>query len=70
MSVVKSKRNPGSKKHTLPGIDLLKKVLISCPVGLPICSVWDDLVSAVRQNQVIIVSGETGSGKTTQLPKI
>ncbi|MEA1991056.1 MAG: ATP-dependent RNA helicase HrpA [Thermodesulfobacteriota bacterium] len=70
MSVVKSKRNPGSKKHTLPGIDLLKKILISCPAGLPICSVWDDLVSAVRQNQVIIVSGETGSGKTTQLPKI
>ncbi|HDH97764.1 MAG TPA: ATP-dependent RNA helicase HrpA [Deltaproteobacteria bacterium] len=51
-------------------IDLLKKILISCPSGLPICSVWDDLVSAVRQNQVIIVSGETGSGKTTQLPKI
>ncbi|PXF56630.1 MAG: ATP-dependent RNA helicase HrpA [Deltaproteobacteria bacterium] len=60
----------GIKKHTASGIDLLKKVLISCPVGLPICSVWDDLVSAVRQNQVIIVSGETGSGKTTQLPKI
>ncbi|MBW2163224.1 MAG: ATP-dependent RNA helicase HrpA [Deltaproteobacteria bacterium] len=51
-------------------IDRLKKVLVSCPAGLPICSVWDDLVSAVRQNQVIIVSGETGSGKTTQLPKI
>ncbi|MCD4755302.1 MAG: ATP-dependent RNA helicase HrpA, partial [Deltaproteobacteria bacterium] len=31
---------------------------------------WDDLVSALSQNQVIIVSGETGSGKTTQLPKI
>ncbi|RKX61130.1 MAG: ATP-dependent RNA helicase HrpA [Thermodesulfobacteriota bacterium] len=60
----------GIKKHTAPVIDLLKKVLISCPAGLPICSVWDDLVSAVRQNQVIIVSGETGSGKTTQLPKI
>jgi ATP-dependent helicase HrpA len=32
--------------------------------------VWDDLVSAVKENQVIIVSGETGSGKSTQLPKI
>jgi len=41
-----------------------------CFPGLPICSAWDDLVSAVRQNQVIIVSGETGCGKTTQLPKI
>jgi len=42
----------------------------NCFPGLPICSVWDDLVSALEQNQVIIVSGETGSGKTTQLPKI
>jgi len=42
----------------------------NCFPGLPICSVWDDLVSAVRENQVIIVSGETGSGKSTQLPKI
>jgi ATP-dependent helicase HrpA len=44
--------------------------MISCPAGLPICSVWDDLVRAVKEKQVIIVSGETGSGKTTQLPKI
>jgi ATP-dependent helicase HrpA len=42
----------------------------NCFPGLPICSVWDDLVSAVKENQVIIVSGETGSGKSTQLPKI
>jgi ATP-dependent helicase HrpA len=68
--VVKSKQNPKVRRHKAPGIDLLKRVLISCPVGLPICSVWDDLVSAVKENQVIIVSGETGSGKTTQLPKI
>ena len=70
MSVVKSKRNSEIKKHTLPGIDLLKRVLISCPIGLPICNMWDDLVSALKENHVIIVSGETGSGKTTQLPKI
>jgi len=42
----------------------------NCFPGLPICSMWDDLISALERNQVIIVSGETGSGKTTQLPKI
>ena len=30
----------------------------------------DDIVRAIRENQVVIVCGETGSGKTTQLPKI
>ena len=30
----------------------------------------DEIAAALRQNQVVIVSGETGSGKTTQLPKI
>ena len=43
---------------------------VTCQQGLPICDVWDELVKAVRENQVILVSGETGSGKTTQLPKI
>ena len=66
----RAKNNSGTKKCLQTGIDLLKKVLISCPSGLPICSVWDDLVTAVKAHQVIIVSGETGSGKTTQLPKI
>ncbi len=43
---------------------------ISPPPGLPIASVWDDLVLAVRENQVVVITGETGSGKSTQLPKI
>src|SRR5699024_1574693 len=30
----------------------------------------DDIADAIRDHQVVIVSGETGSGKTTQLPKI
>ncbi|MBW2350428.1 MAG: ATP-dependent RNA helicase HrpA [Deltaproteobacteria bacterium] len=42
----------------------------NCFPDLPICSVWDNLVSVLKENQVLIVSGETGSGKTTQLPKI
>lgn len=30
----------------------------------------DDILAAIRDHQVVIVAGETGSGKTTQIPKI
>jgi len=41
-----------------------------CDSGLPICSHREELVEAIRRHQVLIVAGETGSGKTTQLPKL
>lgn len=37
---------------------------------LPVADRRDDLVEAIKHHQVVIVAGETGSGKTTQLPKI
>ena len=37
---------------------------------LPVADKKDDIAQALRDNQVIVVCGETGSGKTTQLPKI
>ena len=37
---------------------------------LPITAVADEISTALRRHQVIVVAGETGSGKTTQLPKI
>jgi energy-coupling factor transporter ATP-binding protein EcfA2 len=40
------------------------------PPELPITARRDDLAAAIRDHQVVIVAGETGSGKTTQLPKI
>lgn len=43
---------------------------ISFPEELPVSGKRDDIARAIQSNQVIIVSGETGSGKTTQLPKI
>ncbi|MGA8455842.1 MAG: helicase-related protein, partial [Streptosporangiaceae bacterium] len=43
---------------------------ISYPAALPISQRKDEIAAAIRSNQVIIVAGETGSGKTTQLPKI
>ncbi|MEY7970694.1 ATP-dependent RNA helicase HrpA [Saccharomonospora xinjiangensis] len=43
---------------------------VTYPDELPVSRRRDDLAEAIRDNQVVIVAGETGSGKTTQLPKI
>jgi ATP-dependent helicase HrpA len=43
---------------------------LNYPAELPISQRKDDIAAAIRDNQVVIVAGETGSGKTTQLPKI
>src|SRR5215469_2000813 len=40
------------------------------PPELPVSQRKDEIAAAIRDNQVVIVAGETGSGKTTQLPKI
>jgi ATP-dependent helicase HrpA len=44
--------------------------VITYPAGLPVSDRKDDIAAAIRDHQVVIVAGETGSGKTTQLPKI
>ncbi|MEO5697066.1 MAG: ATP-dependent RNA helicase HrpA, partial [Burkholderiaceae bacterium] len=43
---------------------------ITYPESLPVSARRDDIARAMRQHQVVVVCGETGSGKTTQLPKI
>jgi len=43
---------------------------ITFPESLPVSGKRDEIMAAIRQHQVVIVCGETGSGKTTQLPKI
>ncbi|NEZ04652.1 ATP-dependent RNA helicase HrpA [Wenzhouxiangella sp. XN201] len=40
------------------------------PPDLPISAHAESIVEAIRENQVVIVAGETGSGKSTQLPKL
>ncbi|MFC8598577.1 ATP-dependent RNA helicase HrpA [Isoptericola sp. NPDC057191] len=40
------------------------------PEQLPVSARRDDIAAAIRDHQVVVVAGETGSGKTTQLPKI
>ncbi|HTW03590.1 MAG TPA: ATP-dependent RNA helicase HrpA, partial [Streptosporangiaceae bacterium] len=43
---------------------------VSYPAALPITQRKDEIAALIRDHQVVIVAGETGSGKTTQLPKI
>src|SRR4051795_10835305 len=43
---------------------------LTYPSELPVSQRRDDIAAAIRDHQVVVVAGETGSGKTTQLPKI
>jgi ATP-dependent helicase HrpA len=44
--------------------------VVSYPEELPVSQRREDIAAALRDSQVVVVAGETGSGKTTQLPKI
>ncbi|MFJ9735001.1 ATP-dependent RNA helicase HrpA [Streptomyces sp. NPDC101171] len=43
---------------------------VGYPEQLPVSQKKDEIAAAIRDHQVVIVAGETGSGKTTQIPKI
>ncbi|MGM0429018.1 MAG: ATP-dependent RNA helicase HrpA [Pseudomonadota bacterium] len=47
-----------------------QKFHIRYPEELPVAQQRNDIKSAIEQNQVVVIAGETGSGKTTQLPKM
>ncbi|MDQ1484593.1 MAG: ATP-dependent helicase HrpA, partial [Actinomycetota bacterium] len=51
-----------SRRESVPSFDY--------PPSLPIVEARDEIAAAIRDHQVVVVAGETGSGKTTQLPKI
>jgi ATP-dependent helicase HrpA len=61
---VKAKQRAASRETALAG------VAIRYPEELPVSQRKDDIAEAIKNHQVVIVAGETGSGKTTQLPKI
>src|SRR4051794_19507109 len=43
---------------------------VTYPEDLPVVARKEDIAIAIRDHQVVVVAGETGSGKTTQIPKI
>lgn len=46
------------------------KPALNYPEELPVSQKREDIVQAIKDNQVVVICGETGSGKTTQLPKM
>ncbi|WP_119395554.1 ATP-dependent RNA helicase HrpA [Salinibius halmophilus] len=51
-----------TRQASVPNIELAS--------GLPVSERGDEIVKAIQENQVVVLAGETGSGKTTQLPKL
>jgi len=43
---------------------------ITYPAELPVSQRRDEVARVIRDHQVVVIAGETGSGKTTQIPKI
>ena len=58
-------RSAGVRRTRIAGVPA-----VSFDDELPISARRDEIAAAIREYQVVIVSGETGSGKSTQLPKI
>src|SRR4051794_7893957 len=80
---VRKVRDPGKRAATLNRLEqdvaaarlrLLERraatPVVQYPPELPVSQARDELMQAIAENQVVIVAGETGSGKTTQLPKM
>lgn len=53
-----------------PTVQARAPLAIEFPESLPVSARRDEIMAAIAGHQVVIVCGETGSGKTTQLPKI
>ncbi|MCX5256082.1 ATP-dependent RNA helicase HrpA [Streptomyces canus] len=60
--VGKGEERVGARRARVPAV--------SYPEQLPVSQKKADIAAAIRDHQVVIVAGETGSGKTTQIPKI
>ena len=51
-------------------VDVVDAVRLRYPEHLPVVERREDILAAIRDHQVVVIAGETGSGKTTQIPKM
>jgi ATP-dependent helicase HrpA len=63
-------RSERAQAHAGPVTGLAAPLVITYPEELPVSQRRVDIANIIAANQVVIIAGETGSGKTTQLPKI
>ncbi len=64
------RRRPAAARADFRALRAAAVPAISYPAELPISQRREEIAVAIRDHQVVVVAGETGSGKTTQLPKI
>ena len=65
-----NQQKPKSSPRTVPASNTSRRLEIRFPEELPVSGQRQIIKDALSSHQVVIVCGETGSGKTTQLPKI
>ena len=74
-----AKKYPKKLENTLARVEtatqkfqnrLKTKPIIKLAEGLPVSMRVDEIVKTIQENQIVVIAGETGSGKTTQLPKM
>ena len=77
--LILAKRYPDRLEKTLAKVDTASrkflqrqktKPKVKLAEGLPVSARVDEIVETIQNNQIVVVAGETGSGKTTQLPKM
>ncbi len=85
-AILQKDRRPAESPALLEDLESIKKRLeesvrerclrferrphVHYPGGLPITSARPEIVNAIRRNSAVIISGETGCGKSTQIPKM
>ncbi|WP_425428193.1 ATP-dependent RNA helicase HrpA [Brachybacterium timonense] len=62
--------DPSASDATRPDSGDGDALRISYPADLPVSQRREDILEALREQQVVVIAGETGSGKTTQIPKM
>jgi pre-mRNA-splicing factor ATP-dependent RNA helicase DHX16 len=67
--LAKKDEGDAEKKPELTETQKKKMTIEETKKSLPVYAFRDDLIAAIKEHQVLIIEGETGSGKTTQIPQ-